>query len=156
MEKKTFIEVERKWLLKNTPNLTPDRTINIIQFYTEGNIRYRREKSSDEKQEFFYKIEKQPIGKGKSLETMEEISLKEFWTSTQNCPYMIRKKRYVYKQDGFNIEIDAFHNIQLILMEIEVDSLKDEIKIPEEIKKYIIKEVTGDADFSNKHLSGFC
>lgn len=156
MEKKTFIEVERKWLLKNTPNLTPDKIINIIQFYTEGNIRYRREKSSDEKQEFFYKIEKQPIGEGKSLETVEEISLKEFWTATQNCPYMIRKKRHVYKQDGFNIEIDAFHNIQLILMEIEVDALEDEIKIPKEIKKYIIKEVTGDADFSNKHLSGFC
>ena len=155
MEKKTFIEVERKWLLKNTPNLTPDKTINIIQFYTEGNIRYRREKSSDEKQEFFYKIEKQPIGKGKSLETVEEISLQEFWTATQNCPYMIRKKRHVYKQENFNIEIDVFWNMSLVLMEIEVNSLEDKLEIPEDINKYIIKEVTGDPHFSNKYLSGF-
>lgn len=153
--KKTFTEVERKWIMKNTPNLIPDRTINIIQFYTEGNVRYRREKASDERQEFFYKMEKEAVGKGESIETMQEISLQEFWAATQNCPYMIRKKRQVYKQEKFDIEIDVFWNMSLVMMEIEVNSLEDNLEIPEEIQKYIIKEVTGDPHFSNKYLSGF-
>lgn len=153
--KRIFTEIERKWIMKNTPNLIPDITINVIQFYTEGDIRYRREKASDENQEFFYRIEKKSVGKGESLETIEEISLQEFWTATQNCPYMIRKKRQVYKQENFNIEIDVFWNINLILMEIEVNSLEDSLEIPEAISKYIIKEVTGDPHFSNKYLSGF-
>lgn len=153
--KKTFIEVERKWIMKNTPNLVPDKTVNIIQFYTGGDVRYRRESASDERQEFFYKMEKQPIGKGESLETMQEISLQEFWNATQNCPYMIRKKRQVYKQEKFNIEIDVFWNMSLVMMEIEVNSLEDNLEIPEAISKYIIKEVTGDPHFSNKYLSGF-
>ena len=67
---------------------------------------------------------------------------------------MIRKKRQVYKQENFNIEIDVFWNMSLVLMEIEVNSLEDSLEIPEAISKYIIKEVTGDHHFSNKYLSG--
>ena len=68
---------------------------------------------------------------------------------------MIRKKRQVYKQEKFNIEIDIFQNMNLVMMEIEVNSLKNNLEIPEAISKYIIKEVTGDPHFSNKYLSGF-
>ena len=68
---------------------------------------------------------------------------------------MIKKKRHIYGQENFNIEIDVFWNISLVLMEIEVNSLEDNLEIPEAISKYIIKEVTGDPHFSNKYLSGF-
>lgn len=153
--KKTFIEIERKWLMKNLPNLSPNQIINIVQFYTEEDIRYRGERSSKDNKDFFYKMEKKSIGKGRSRVVVEEISLEEFYQATQNCPYMIKKKRHIYEQENFNIEIDVFWNMSLVLMEIEVNSLEDKLEIPEAINKYIIKEVTGDPHFSNKYLSGF-
>ena len=155
MEKQKFTEVERKWILKNTPNRIPDETINMIQYYAEGDMRYRRESSSKKKGESFYRMKKTSIGVGASEEEVEKIDLKEFWEVTQKNPYMIRKKRFVYNLEPHKIEIDVFQNMSLVLMEIEVNSLEEELQIPEDISKYIIKEVTGDPHFTNKHLSGY-
>lgn len=155
MAKKVFIETERKWLLKNLPNLAPAKAVNIIQYFTEGDYRYRRESHTDIKGEFIYKMKKTSIGEGKSEEVVEEISLKEFWEATKDCPYIVKKKRYVYPLGNHNIEIDVFRDMCLMLMEIEVNDLEEELQIPESIQKYIIKEVTGDPHFSNKYLSGF-
>lgn len=153
--KKIVIEKERKFLLKRFPTLNPDKRINITQYYTESGNRFRMSSVIGEVGITCEKIKKIKIGKGINHEVdIEFISLSEF---NNNRPFNqqkeISKLRSIYNINGKVFEIDLFKDLQLLILEVEDVDVDEEINFPEEIKKLILLEVTGNENFDNYNLS---
>ena len=155
IDKKTVIEKERKFLLKKFPTLEPNKRINITQYYTDSGIRYRMSSVIGEVGITCEKIKKIKIGKGVNQEIdVEEIPLSEFNNNRSvNQQKEISKLRSVYNLNGKVFEIDLFKDLQLLLLEVENVDIDEEIDFPEEIKKLILLEVTGNENFDNYNLS---
>jgi hypothetical protein len=143
------IEIERKWLLKELPEVLFDATIQIEQYYKDW-LRYRRQQQ-DGVGEFFYCIKKERLGHGVNRETWQDCTKEDFYYNYPQHEKPIKKTRYVLEYEGHNLEIDTFED-GLVMMEIEVKSLSEPIQIPQIIHAQIEKEVTGDPDYSNYQL----
>ena len=152
---KVIIEKERKFLLKKFPNLDPNKRINITQYYTDAGIRYRMSSVIGEVGVTCQKIKKIKIEKGINHEVdVEEISLSEFNNNRSvNQQREISKLRSIYNLNGKVFEIDLFKDFQILLLEVEDVDMEEEIDFPEEIKKLILLEVTGNENFDNYNLS---
>lgn len=154
-DKKTVIEKERKWLLKKLPELNNLLTvINITQYYKDG-WRYRMEHEAGKTPEFI-KLKKQKIEKGVNKEVdIEKISQIDFYNNrigSREDRREIIKKRYVLTIEDRKFEIDLFHGLTLIIMEVENISAEEKIIFPEEIEKVLLMEVTGNSKFDNYNL----
>lgn len=154
-DKRTEIEKERKFLLKNMPeiSLRPDGHLTIIQFYKDG-WRYRSE--YDGKETKYYKLKKVKLDKGINKEVdIEEIDMITFFnlrTGTTAERHEIHKMRYIFNYEGRKFEVDQFKNLTLVMVEIEGVTMEDEIKFPPEISAVMIMEVTGNEAFDNFRL----
>jgi CYTH domain-containing protein len=82
----------------------------------------------------------------------------------QKANKKISKTRSVYYIDGNKWEFDIFTDFDLIMCELEMIAKNDEeveevekklnsIEIPESIQKVLIKEVTGDIEYSNRSMA---
>lgn len=145
------IEIERKYLVKN--NLWQReiaKSTEIIQAYLsqvpERTVRVRI-KNNDA----FLTI------KGITRDSMRKeyeynIPRAEAEELLQMCiPYPIKKIRHEVIRGKHTWEIDVFsaHNQDLILAEIELDSVDEEYELPE----WIGQEVTSDPRYYNSNLS---
>ncbi len=64
----------------------------------------------------------------------------------------IRKHRYAFEYNGKTVELDVYKFWRKkAIIEVEINSEKEEIKLPSEIK--VIKEVTNDSSYKNINLA---
>lgn len=142
------IEIERKWLLKELPDIAFDAAVEIEQYYKDW-LRYRKETINGA--ESFICIKKERLSHGVNRETWQDCTKEDFYFNYPQDEKPIKKTRHVLEYEGHNLEIDTFEN-GLVMMEIEVKSLSEPIQIPQIIHAQIKREVTGDAEYSNYQL----
>lgn len=133
--------------------------LNIIQYYfnVDGkNLRFRTQSGRLHGDIKFFQTEKHPISKGVFEEIEKELDKEEFmkiFEEKKNTGSYIKKTRYAIKYSFLKWEVDVYENVNLITLEVELDDIDQEIEIPEFLKDLIIKEVTGEKEFSNYNLS---
>lgn len=158
-------EVERKFLLKNLPDVKYDRNLLIHQYYLpdDGEWTERVRKITEDNESRYLKTRKLRVGKLTNEEIEIEISREEYEETKTNAISKIIKTRHIIRYGEYTWEIDKFNNIHLILAELEMvtndDNLKDvvselnSIDIPRFIKSNLVMEVTDIPEMSNKSLS---
>jgi len=148
-------EIERKWILRNSPWLKnhPDFSCVILQFYMEDGWRYRMSIDNLSYNKEFFKTKKTPNGLGSNIEEEYNITEEEYQEAYKSKKKQITKSRYVYLQNGLKWEVDDFSDMKLVTMEVELNSIDQEIVIPDFLQELIIMEVTGIKEFNNSNLS---
>lgn len=155
------LEIERKFLLKNIPKFKMNeiKKYSIHQIYVDidGKIhRFRMSKhfnnNSTDEMHYVHCV-KTPISHGVFEEIESKITPEEFINMTQKDHTYIVKTRYVYEYGGLKWEVDEYHDIKLVTLEVELSDINQEIIIPEIIENMIIVEITGQKAFSNQNLS---
>lgn len=145
------VEIERKFLIRNTDFIEGLEAIEVIQAYLalppENTVRVR---IAAEKAYLTIK------GKTKGFSRPEyeyEIPLNHAREMIKNlCVFHpITKTRYFFNYQGFKWEIDIFHgdNQGLVIAECELNSENIELPLPSWIKE----EVTGDLRYYNSYLT---
>jgi len=156
------IEIERKFLLKSIPDLKPEETIEIFQWYrknSKGIWERARSCYSDKIGFYFVHTIKRNISKGVNEEDEKFITSDEFNKFVKKCKNSnqsryISKERLIYSHGDLKWEVDVFNNgHHLIVAEIEIPYLDYEVDIPDFISNKLLMEVTGLKQFSNKNLS---
>lgn len=152
-------EVERKWILSKIPkNLEPSRVRGIDHYYTEEG-RFTMDSYSDGSVKYVHCIKKALAVSGGNFEDEKEIDEKTFLSKTEGL-FPLRKTRMDFIIGNRKWEIDNFHDIKLIMGEVEwifpLDSINmkevETYQVPDEITPYVISEVTSSKDFSNFNL----
>lgn len=156
------LEIERRWLLCKLPTgLEPDETIHIKQWYREddgGIVRYRQSISSKSSIAKFEKIIKTPIAPGVSEEENHFIQGNKFGSEIGPSTRYVSKIRRIYHFGGLKFEVDDFRDMKLIICEVEfpnVEALNKPIEFHPGLHNLIIKEITGEREFSNFNLAKF-
>lgn len=150
------LEIERRWLITGLPKLKFDQLLIIRQYYTPTG-RFRE--SYDGTSFKYYHTIKKTISSGVNEEIEIEITKSEFDESIKDATSYICKDRRKYKHDGLVYEFDSMllsmDNITpcMYIMEVELDDINQEFVIPEVIKDVIIREITGEKQYSNFSLS---
>lgn len=150
------LEIERKFLLSNIPNLNYTDELLIYQFYTDVNgiiNRFREIRNIKSQDSIYQHCIKTPLSHGTFQEIETEISYDDFQNMRKNEIGNILKKRFIYTENNLKWEIDDYLNIKLITLEVELIDIKQNIIIPPTINDYIITEITGNKLFSNHNLS---
>lgn len=155
-------EIERKFLiyypnikeLENMPNCTK---VDIIQTYlksdtdTERRIRAR----GVDGDYAYYLTEKRKISDLKRVEVERRLTQDEYLAllmESDNKLHTIHKTRYCLSENNQYFEIDIYPEWDSqAIMEIELSSEEETIKMPEFIK--IVKEVTDDDIYKNYQMA---
>lgn len=145
-------EIERKWLLdsEKTKEFIKNATkmVKIVQTYITlkpEELRFRKIEHSDGSLEYVKTIKK---GHGFSREEIEiNVSKEIYENETSSSNLIVRKNRYYV--DGF--EVDVYPD-GLITMEREYSSEEEAISDVVE-KDFIIKEITGNKEYSNATIA---
>lgn len=155
-------EIERKFLiyypnikeLESMPNCTK---VDIIQTYLKStdDVERRIRARGIDGDYLYYLTEKRKISSMKRIEIERKLTKDEYLKllmEADNKLHFIHKTRYCLSDNNQYFEIDVFEewNNQAI-MEIELCSEDEIIKIPEFIKIY--KEVTDDESYKNYQMS---
>jgi len=163
-DNKDNLEIERKFLLRNTPvfpngensDRTPVKRLLIHQVYIEidGIVnRYRMTEDMRTDERVYHHCIKKVLSPGVFEEIEEEIEKSKFDEVSESTHRYIIKVRTVYNENGFNWEIDNYIEMKLVTLEVELDDINQDIEIPEYIKPLVISELTGQKEFSNHSLS---
>ena len=158
-------EIERKFLLKNLPDVKYDKTYLIYQYYLEDDgdwtDRIRKISSSDEI--VYLRTRKLKVSKLANEEDEFEITIEEYEELKKSSISKVVKKRHLINYGDYKWEVDVFTNINLILCELEIVTTKDKLdemteklsnmELPLFIKRNLITEVSDMRKFSNKSLS---
>ena len=154
---KENLEIERKFLLKNVPSFSGDVDVLMIhQIYVKvdgENVRFRHTRNMKSLNSVYHKCIKSKLSHGVFEEIENEVTEDEFNNMEEKDHRYTIKKRYVYKEGGLNWEIDEYLEIKMATIEVELDDINQEIKIPKFLKDLIIIELTGKKEFSNHSLS---
>ena len=162
MNMKNNLEIERKFLLKRVPNFNKleieKYLIHQIYVDVDGKVtRFRMTEKFGKIDENFERqyvqCNKQFISPGVFEEIEKEITPELFRDMTHQEHSYITKTRHVYEHGGLKWEVDLYHDVKLVTLEVELNDINQEITIPEIIEKEMIVEVTGQRVFSNQNLS---
>lgn len=149
-----MLEIEKKYLLRNVPNIKYNDELNILQFYTpEG--RYRSSYSNFTSQTTYYHTVKTFISAGVNEEVENIITPQEFYEKIATATKTIRKKRFIKNTKKYKWEVDQFVDCYLVIAEVEVTSEKElkKVKLPKWLEDCLIKDVTGEKEFNNYNLA---
>jgi CYTH domain-containing protein len=83
-------------------------------------------------------------------ETTSEM-FKTLWPLTKGR--RLTKKRHRVTQGDFTWEIDEFTDRDLVLAEIELPSADTQVELPDWLKPWVDREVTGEVAFLNSTLA---
>ena len=158
---KDFIEIERKFIIEKPSfdlmSACHAESTSIVQIYLkapEGVTRRIRKRTYKDGIRYFETVKKR-IDKISSYEDECEISESDFLEKSKEIKEGTRpllKDRITFECFGKIIEIDVYPEWEKsAIMEIELDTRDEEIKLPDFIK--IIKEVTGNYLYSNAKMA---
>ncbi len=149
---KKRVEIEKKFLVANPPNLTSHEKTEILQGYLtaqkDDELRLRK------MGETYFKTAKKTHSSGYREEIEEYITLEEFekfWPQTAGK--RVEKVRYKIPYQDLVIELDIFsgHNKGLNLAEVEFDS--EEKAKSFSPPAWFGEEVTNDSKYKNANLA---
>jgi CYTH domain-containing protein len=152
------IEIERKFVLKSLPEFEDIcyKTEECQVYYREENgiwIRATKIKNSEQEDFIYIQTIKSFISKGTVNEKEKYLTEEEYFSHVKKSSKHISKIRYFCKHKSDVWEIDQFHNICLIMAELEVNDINEEKEIPDFIKNNLIEEVTGNENYFNLSLA---
>lgn len=162
INQKTAVEIERKYIIKmpdfavlrSQPCHTESEILQIYLPSESGETRRIRRRTTNGKT-VCTETCKIRIDSISSKETEREISINEFDLLSKNAlkdRTPIVKKRHTFILNGQLYEIDVYPQWKnTAIMETELESRDAEAQIPYFIK--IIREVTGNKDYSNAGMS---
>lgn len=150
------MEIERKFLLTACPpeaevvagtkieqGWIPGRTLRERlrrSTYPTGVVRYTRTVK---------------IGRGISRVELEEDTDRQLfdslWPLTASA--RVRKRRHAIREGAYTWEIDVFTDRNLVLAEVELSSADESPEIPSWLAKFVVREVTGEAEYVNSNLA---
>ena len=164
-------EIERKFLLKDIPKYVLDNALSCdirqdyIPFDNNHISSCRVRKMCIDDVNLYTHTTKSPIGSNLALSENETVlSLEEYEEYLKQSLSFISKTRYTIFLEDNKYEFDKFHDLDIIIVEVEKISsdwgsairLEKEImniKLPKIIEEVLIEEVTGNVEYSNKNLS---
>ena len=156
------IEIERKYLIL-FPDVDAMRELpgfsksNITQIYlnSQTGVTHRVRSRTTDGVTVYTENTKIRIDKISCIETENEISEDRFMTLRENIrvgSHPLTKTRYLFSYMERTIEIDVYPQWKnAAVMEIELPDKNTIPHIPDFIK--IIREVTGEAEYSNSNMS---
>jgi len=167
------LEIERSYLLARLPEMpTDDRnhgTLRIEQGYlpeavpgdttggdtTEpGTIegRIRRTVHPDGRVSCVHTI-KRGVGLVRSEQerAIEQDEFERWWPRTAGR--RLSKDRHRIHDAGFLWEIDRFHDLDLVLAEVELPSPEAVAPLPEWLRPHVIREVTDEPEYRNYEIA---
>lgn len=150
-EPKDNLEFERKFLLIKKPSLKADVVYRIEQHYC-GDERIRR-KSSEGQEDVFYHTVKKNLRPGVNSEVEKKINRDEYYNLLEKSKSFVIKDRHCYFVGGLKWEVDDFHDMNLVIAEVEYPEENYVLNIPKFIKDVILFEATNYREFSNKNIS---
>jgi len=148
-------EIERKYLLRALPPHVLTCPAELIdQGWLPGTVlveRLRRVRSA-RGEEWLRTVK---TGSGVSRVELEEATTHEvferLWPLTSGC--RVSKRRYLVPDGGLSWEIDEFTDRDLVLAEVELPRDELEVKCPDWLVQYVVREVTGERDYVNRYLA---
>jgi CHAD domain-containing protein/CYTH domain-containing protein len=151
----TGVEIERKYLLRSLPEYARDWPVRFIeQGYVPGDRlteRVRRVREGGVVRR--YRTVK--VGTGLVRNEIEEETTPQvfnaLWRLTKGRRLV--KRRYVVAGGDHRWEIDEFKDRELVLAEVELPAADAPVEPPDWLAPHIVREVTGEADYSNAHLA---
>jgi CHAD domain-containing protein/CYTH domain-containing protein len=149
-------EIERKYLLSAVPpEACAVEPVEIEQGWLPGERlveRLRRLRWNGS--EAWYRTVKS--GTGLERIELEEATTPEvfagIWPLTDGR--RVRKRRYRVPAGDLVWEIDQFLDRDLVLAEVELAAADMVVEPPEWLQPYLVREVTGEAEFENRQLAG--
>jgi len=158
------LEIERKFLLRNLPDLNWVDILIVDQFYKKNKSFWDRYRKLDSKITGNIKYQhtiKKTVAKGVSEETEVELTESDFIKNLSKCflskadSKKITKVRHIFPHNEHNLkwEIDYFPDRDLVIAEIEIPSVDYELNIPEFILNNCVAEVTHEKEFSNRSIA---
>lgn len=153
------VEIERKFLIKRPTfeQLKDHECVKsqIVQTYLKRNDpeveRRVRQRGIDGEYSYYY-TEKKVKTKCSRDEVERKITKDEYLTFLTEGVATLRKDRYCFFYENLYFELDIYPDWEdEAILEIELTEECQEIKIPDWIT--VIKEVTGDAKYTNANLA---
>lgn len=153
-------EIERKFLVKmpDTEKLNVKKKLDILQTYLnngENNSQRRVRRISENGSVRYVYTEKLFITDVTRKEMEYEINHSEYnrlIVQAREDYAPIHKTRYCFDYENQLFELDVYpFSESLAVMELELDSEKQEIYFPDNVD--VIMEVTGNPDYSNASLA---
>ncbi len=148
-------EIERKYLLRTVPATARQMpSVEIEQGWLPGTrVVERLRRVSSDGDPVLYRTVKSGGGLVR-LELEEETSRELFeniWPLTEGR--RVLKRRHLVPDEGLTWEIDQFLDRDLVLAEVELPSRDATVEVPDWLQPYVVREVTGEAEFSNRYLA---
>lgn len=149
------VEIERKYLLRALPPAAAEaRSVLIDQGYVPGRaVRERVRRIQDDDGERYVRTVK--LGRGIARQEFEEATTREIfdalWSVTTGR--RLQKRRHYVADGDLTWEIDAFTDRELFLAELEIPSEEFDVRIPDWLAPYVVREVTHDPAFGNYRLA---
>lgn len=150
------LEIERKFLLRECPPaVRAVRPTLIDQGWLPGKAlkeRLRRRTEPDGTISCWRTIKLGPV---KARIEVEEATTPELFASMWPLTRLsrVRKERYTIAEGHHHWEIDVFLDRQLVLAEVELESMEEPVTPPAWLAPYIVREVTGEAAYFNSELA---
>jgi CYTH domain-containing protein len=151
MQQRT-VEVERKWLVRDLPDLSGHSGQEVIQGYiaiaADGTeVRLRQ---TDGK--FFQTVKSEGgLVRGEIEVELSKDQFKTLWQTTAGR--QLKKIRYAMSWDGRRVEVDIYQGslAGLIVAEVEFTSARDSSRFAP--PSWFGREVTEDEHYKNAHLA---
>lgn len=149
------VERERKFLLRSLPDAVGGAPVREIeQGWLPGKaLRERLRHTCSAEGESWHRTVK--LGRGiERIEVEEETTPEVFaamWPLTEGC--RIRKRRYDVREGDLVWEIDEFLDRDLVLAEVELESVDQDVPIPDWLEAVLVREVTGEPAYLNLTLA---
>lgn len=146
------LEIERKYLLSGLPDTTPDKVLAITQLYTKDG-RYRSVVDMHSYTIDYVETKKTPVAPGIHEEDERYIGVFEYFSQIPNVVCGLEKIRYVFSENRLKYEVDYYPHIHLYTLEVELKSMDQYFEMPIWLEKYVVREITGEENYSNYHLA---
>jgi CYTH domain-containing protein len=149
------VETERKYLLSEVPPAARQGTaVEILQGWLPGErLRERIRRIRSEGAVRYLRALKQGVGL-RRLESEEETPQEVFevlWPLTEGR--RIEKRRWTVRDGATAWEVDEFLDRGLVLAEVELPPQAADTPLPEWLRPYLVREVTGDPEYLNENLA---
>ncbi|MBI2482525.1 MAG: adenylate cyclase [Candidatus Vogelbacteria bacterium] len=159
MSATTKVEIERKWLLRQVPQdeIRDYRQVPCVYIDQAYLLTGKRELRLRRYGNAFYLTEK--VGSGLSRQESEiAITREHYEVLLPQASNLIRKYRFKIKlEGGLTLEIDQYRDTLagLVVAECEFTTPESAALFTPPAWLPVIKEVTGDIDYSNQFLSKY-
>ena len=151
------VEIERRFLLSSRPDFpAPPLVLTMRQGYlpddSEPGGRIREVTHVDGTAHYVHTIKRgHGVAREETERPLDRAAFDALWPRTEGR--RIAKTRHVVHDGPRTWDIDQFVDRDLVIAECELARADDACPIPTWLASYVVREITGDAAFSNYALA---